>query len=740
MLLNPLLALLGVGAIAVPILIHLLNKRKFERVVWGAMRFLKVSVEQNQRRLQIEDLLLLILRCLLLLLLGLALARPTIKSFGGGGWFGGAKVSAVVLLDNSYSMSATDGATSRFELAKKAADQAINSLPTGSAVSVLFASDFTPTGPIPEPTFDLNLARTTVKEAKVSDRASNLYPSVKKAVDTLRSRSAGTREIFLITDGQALGWRQFGEIRQTFEDTKKDVASHLIFVGSPEDQNVGVSELRLVSGPAVVNQARQFEIQLTNYGRRDAVNVRVKLRVDDNPPSDEGTVESIPPGASKSIPLWATFRSEGGHSVTAEIEHDRLPADDTRTLAVRAVNQVKILLVDGDPGAGGRESETYYLKNALVPVPRAEAEAYYNKITTITSQDLDSTKLDQYDAVFLCNVTDFTDGVNQAFADYLKKGGGLIFFPGDNVRVSNYNNELAKKFQFLPATLSEEAHGDASKDDQFVLLQDKNFEHPIARLWNDPASSGTLNVHFYRMFDLTPVADEKAAPVVTKNAEGVEIGRPATVLRFQDGKPAMMERTWGAGRVVLMASTADTAWNDIGARPHVFIPLVHRTLGSIVSRQDDSLNVKVGERFSWRADNRLINREALIGRPGVPQTDANAFERQRISLVNNVPLLTYDDTSFAGAYPVKVTGDEQLDLVFAAQPDPDESRLDELATGQVDELSKVADVTRWQGNQNLGDEIQKKRVGTELWKYLALAALALATAETILAHFFSKAK
>jgi hypothetical protein len=747
MLLNPLMAWIGAGAVSVPIIIHLLNKRKFEKVVWGAMRFLKISVEQNQRRLQIEDMLLLALRCLLLFLLGMALARPTLRAFAGGGWFGQAKVTAVVLLDNSYSMSATDGAKSRFELAKDAADQAIAALPTGSSVCVLFASDYSPTGPIPEPTYDLGLARQTIKEAKVSDRATNLYPSVKRAVETLRDRRAGSREIYLITDTQALGWRQFGDIRQSFDDSKKDIRSHIVLVGSTETQNIGVSDLRLVSGPAVVGYPLHFEVQLTNYGKSEARDIRVKLRVDAEQPSDEGSIDVIPPGSSKSLSLFAKFKSEGGHSVTAEIEHDHLPADDSRTIAVRALTQVKILVVDGEPGAGGRESETFYLKNALVPVPRPEAEQYYNKLTVITSQELDSAKLDPYDAVFLCNVTDFTESTLAAFADYLKKGGGLVFFPGDNVQVRQYNNELAKKYQFLPATLSDEPRGDASKDDQFTLLQDKNFDHPIAKLWNDPASSGTLNVHFYRMFDLTPTGDEKQGPETSKNAEGVEIGRPRTVLRFastepgQPGKPAMMERTWGAGRVVLFASTADTAWNDMGARPHVFIPLIHRTLGAIVSRQDDSLNVKVGERFAWRADNRLIGKEALIARPGVNPNDPLATERSKIGLAGNVPLLTYDDTSYAGAYQVKVSGgDEPINLVFAAQGDPDESRLDELANGQVDELAKVADITRWQTTQNLADLIQKKRVGTELWKYLAFIALGLATAETILAHFFSKAK
>jgi len=111
--LNPLM-LLGIGAVSVPIIIHLLNRRRFQKVVWGAMRFLKVSVEQNQRRMRVEDLILLLLRCLLLVLLALALARPAIMS-SGGDVLGQSKVPAVIVLDNSYSMGGSDGAEARFE-------------------------------------------------------------------------------------------------------------------------------------------------------------------------------------------------------------------------------------------------------------------------------------------------------------------------------------------------------------------------------------------------------------------------------------------------------------------------------------------------------------------------------------------------------------------------------------------------------------------------------------------------
>src|SRR5262245_4840971 len=73
--LNPIM-LFGLAAVSIPIIIHLLNRRKFRRVVWAAMRFLQLSVEQNQKRMRIEDLILLVLRCLLLILIALALARP----------------------------------------------------------------------------------------------------------------------------------------------------------------------------------------------------------------------------------------------------------------------------------------------------------------------------------------------------------------------------------------------------------------------------------------------------------------------------------------------------------------------------------------------------------------------------------------------------------------------------------------------------------------------------------------
>src|SRR5688500_784016 len=145
--LNPIM-LFGLAAVSVPIIIHLLNRRKFQKVVWAAMRFLRISVEQNQRRMRIEDMILLALRCLLLILLALALARPAWLS-NASDLFGQSKVTGVVILDNSASMAVSDGTQTRFEKARRAAEQAIESMPAGSATAVFLASDIV-NGVVPE--------------------------------------------------------------------------------------------------------------------------------------------------------------------------------------------------------------------------------------------------------------------------------------------------------------------------------------------------------------------------------------------------------------------------------------------------------------------------------------------------------------------------------------------------------------------------------------------------------------
>ena len=731
--------LAGLAAVSVPIIIHLLNRRKFHKVVWAAMRFLQNAVEQNQRRMRVEDMILLALRCLLLALLALALARPAILS-NANDFLGQSKVTGVIILDNSQSMGMSDGTTTRFDKARQAAEQALDSMPPGSATAVFLASDLVQTV-IPEPTFDLNLARKSLREAPLTDRATDIFPALQKALDTLGGRLALRKEIYLITDGQAAGWRQLAEIQRALERTKTEIKTHVILVNEHEEANLGVSGLRVASGLSAVKQPLRIEARVSNYGKEEARNTRLSLSVDGETPTDEFTIDSLPAGATKSVTLFAKLREPGFHSLTARIPEDRLSADDRRTVALRAIQEVKVLLVDGEPGNEPRDSEVFFLKHALVPVPSEAAAEYFIKTVTITAPELSQARLDDYDAVVLANVPDFADATVKAMESYLRRGGGLMIFPGARVNASFYNEQLFKRLKMLPAEYGA-ARGQSDQDDKFTTFQEKEYEHPIVSIWNDPGSGNLAGARFFKFYELKPASDEsgKAGKRESGNpaspAEKAEdAGLAQVVLHYTDGTPAVMERPWGLGRVVQFSSTADTAWNDFPVRL-AWVPLLHRALGSIVQRQDEGLNIRVGDKFTRRVPADYMDKEATFFKPR--QTDV-VRELRRVQLQNGWPTLQFEKTDVAGLYDAKL-GDPGLAIKFAAQSDPGESSLDELSPAQLTTLRDVANIVPWSPNLSLRGLVEKGRTGVEFWLPIILACLALAGVETFLGQWFSRSK
>jgi Aerotolerance regulator N-terminal/von Willebrand factor type A domain/CARDB len=743
--LNPIM-LAGLAAVSVPIIIHLLNRRKFHKVVWAAMRFLQNAVEQNQRRMRIEDMILLALRCLLLALLALALARPAILS-NTSDVFGQSKVTGVIILDNSQSMGMNDGTSTRFEKAKQAAESALDSMPAGSATAVLLASDIVQ-GAIPEPTFDLNLARKALREAPLTDRSTDVFPALQKAIDTLKDRLALRREIYLITDGQAAGWRQLTEVQRALERSKSEIKTHIILVNEHEEKNLGLSELRLASGLSPVNQPLRFEAKVTNFGKEESRNTRVSLSVDGEQPTDEFTIDTLPAGATKSVTMFTKLRAEGFHSIAARIAEDRQPADDQRTVAVRAIKEVKVLLVDGEPGSEPRDSEVFFLQNALVPVPPEARADYFIKTSVVTAPELSQARLDDFDCVILANVPDFSDAVVKAVESYLRRGGGLMVFPGGRVDAKFYNEKLFKRAKLLPAELGP-PRGQADQDEKFFSFQEKNYEHPIVSIWNDPGSGKLASARFFKAFELKPGDSEKEqrgkgaegnsppppfspAPLRTDKAD--DAGLPQLVLKYADGTPAVMERTWGLGRVVLFSSTADTAWNDLPVRL-AFVPLLHRTLGAIVSRQDEGLNIRVGEKFARRVAPEFLDKDVTF----FPPRQTMVRDLRRVEIANGWPTVQFEQTDLAGLYDAKIA-EPALTLKFAAQSDPGESSLDELSPAQLSTLKDVANVMNWTTGMSLKGLVEKGRTGLEFWLPILIGCLALAAVETFLGQWFSRSK
>jgi hypothetical protein len=716
--LNPLL-LFGALGIAAPIIIHLLARQRVRRVLWAAMRFLRKADERNRQRMRLEEFLLLALRCLLFLLLAFALARPALRKGGVPGMRGGDEV-ALIVLDGSLSMAQTDGAASRFEQAQQAAEQILDALPGTVPVGVWLATEDV-AKLTPEPTPDGGLARKLIRDAQRTDRGSDWPAVLAQAFDLLGKQRASVKRLFLITDGQAGGWKAVPQAVAQIKEQAKGVLTHVIIIGEPDPRNLAVTDLRLASAFAAVQEPLRFEVEVTNFGTDEVPGVTVSIGADSEPPTDEQVLDALAPGAAKRIALYAKFTEPGLHFVTARLAGDRCPADDARTLAVRVLEAISVLLVDGEPGSEPRESEVFYLRHALAPVPPEMRPRYVVQPRPAVPGELDALRLADFDAIVLANVVDLSDAAAQALTSYVQAGGGLIVFPGGRTNVSFYNAKLP----WLPAAFGE-ARGDAEQANAFFALAAQGHDHPIVEIWREAAAGSLATAHFFRALHLAPRSADAAQ----------RAGPPLTVLRYADGAPAVVERSFGAGRVVQFSSTADSAWNDLCARP-VFVPLLHRTLGALLARHDDRLNLRTGTTYTQMMPPELAGKDVRVARLGEP------LERgltSRLRTDEAVVRLDFAETDRAGGYEVRL-GDDAAPIVrFAAQTDPAESKLDPLTPAEIKALASVATITAWNGTISLRDTLVAERHGAEFWQPIAWIALLLAVAEMVLGNLWSRSK
>ncbi len=716
--LNPTL-LAFTAAVAVPILIHLLNRRRFQRVSWAAMRFVRASLERNRRRLQLEDLLLLALRCLIVGLLALALARPAFRS--ATAFFGGSRIAAVLILDHSASLNATDGTRSRLDLVRLAAEAAVDALPPGSPVAVLWAGNRV-TAAVADPAHDLNLVRKALRDTPRSDLATDHAASIAAALEILRGQTALRKEVILVTDRQALGWRRLPEIQSLFETAARDTRLRVLLVGEPLEDNLAVTSLSRPPGFASAREPLRFHAEIANLGTTPARQVRVTFHVDAGPAVDEAVLDLLAPGESRRATFFARFRDDGFHTVSARLAPDRLAADDERSLVVQVVSEVRVLVVDGDPAA----NSAFFVRHALQPVPSEAAARYFLQPRVVTTAQLSATRLDDFGAVVLTDPPPLLPPVVDQLARYVAEGGALILFPGPQARPEFYRNELLNRTGLLPADLRE-IRGDPDNPAEAFRLQASGYQHPLFELWNEAGAGSLASARFRAAWNLEP------APPRTNTLGGLESSE--VMVRYADGQPAAVERSFGRGRVLLFSSTAGTAWNDLAVNP-AFVPVLHRAVGTLTDAQEARYNVRAGDRVTLQLPSELAGRDVTIVGAVKPETRIT----RTLRATPGGAALEFEDTPRAGVFSVELPGSATPLAKFAVRVDPAESDLVELAADRRAELDALAQTVDWSPDLELGAAFERDRVGLEVWLPLTLAVLLLGLTETWLAQRFSRPK
>jgi hypothetical protein len=651
-------------AAAVPILIHLWSRRKYREMSFAAMEYLLAAMRRQTRRLLLEQWLLLALRTLLVVLLVLAVAEPYTERAGFAFGLGG-HVHRVLVLDGSYSMAYKPTEKTRFDRAKELARQIVEESPQGDAFTLVVMSSsprvvvstaaLEPSGVIEE-IDSLQLPQTTADLPAA-------IPAIRQLVENVARENPriDRHEVYFLTDLQRLTWAPqlsesaTAEFRRQTEKLAEQASLFVIDLGQPTAENVAISDLKATDPLATIGGDVPLEARLKNFGRQTISRQPVELFVDGRRVADKQV--ELPPGGSATVGFSYRFAAAGDHTIEVRAVGDALEVDNHRYLALPAREAIRALCIDGRPSGKPFRGAADYLAVALAP--KASPAGGLVRAEVAGESALLERNLGGYDCLFLCNVAQFTAAETKTLDGYLRGGGTVVFFLGDQVLPDRYNRELGPRL--LPAKLG------GLVEHPKLPLDPLGYRHPLVQAFRGRGQTSLLTTPIFKYYKLSLPANSSAK----------------TVLALAGGDPLIVERPVRRGRVVLVATSADPSWSAMPLWPS-FVPLVQEIVAWSVAGQTEQVNLTVGEPIeaAWAAPATDV--------PAVVQSPDGRKHSVRVRAAGDYASLTYADTMQSGVYLAQFGPPPGHSRTFAVNVDTAEG---DLARVEPDELRSGA----WQG-------------------------------------------
>ncbi len=744
---NPLL-LWGGLAVAAPIVIHLLARRKFRVVDWAAMAFLLDANRRNRRRIRLEHLILLLLRCLAVLLIALLVARLFHRSTGLAALIGqAARTERLVLLDDSPSMQLAAEGDTVFDRAVDAVGrfvrQAAQEKP-GDTFTLLTTSR--PDQPIVngryfEQAADITASLDALAPADVAADLPRAVLAIGDLIDDADQRGAANvnRVIYIVTDLRRRDWPVAGSDDPPDADlpallerlSKRTDGLVVVNVGREGEANLAVTAVEPAEHTLVAGVPARFEITLANPGPAPASNVEVAFTVGNAPPLS-GAIAVVPGGGKASVPFTFTFSETGSARATAAIGPDALPVDNARHFAVRVHQGVKVLLVDGDPSSEPVRRETFYLHRALDP-PGDRPSG--NDVDVITENQFQSTDLAAYQAVVLANTYQITVNQRDALEQWVRQGGGLVIALGDQVDPDLFGEMLHRDGEGLSPVRLVQVDGDPTER-RWVNLDLRRPNHPILRVFAGEANPFLGRVKFFRYWRMV-VPDDLLAT-----------GQAGVIATFNDpdASPAIVERAFGDGRVIVIASTLDDDWNRWPSDPSYVVTALE-TVRHTARPRAAMGNLEVGQpiihpldiaRDQATARLRLPGDDQPIALQAVPEQAGLENDTDRLAPASARMIFRYDRTDRHGIYDLQLTGHDgtERSVLFAANIDPTEGDLTAANLPALRDRLEEAHVQFVQSAAYLDTAAAGGRA--ELWRGILVALVCVLCAEQLLAFVFGR--
>ncbi|MCH7988545.1 MAG: BatA domain-containing protein [Planctomycetes bacterium] len=710
----------GLALGSVPVIVHLLHKRKFRETSWAAMRFLLEAARKHSRRIRLEQLILLAVRVLILVLLALALAEPFVESIAFQ-TSTTVPTHRILVIDTSFSMGHQPAESSRFDLAKSAARKIVSSAKRGDAFNLVQITGSAPQIVVREPSYQRAEFLSEIENLQLTDEPGELSATLLAIGELLdKAPQLKRKEIFFLSDFQRASWAPNSDASRTqIFDQLKALAENaqlmLIDLGSDPAPNAAVTSFSSQESLAIVNRPIPLQVVLQKFDGVGITQRSLELYVDGRF-AERQQVQLIP-NTETQANFTYTFQSGGEHQLEVRLDGDSLAADDSRWLSLPVRESLNVLLVNGKPAGRPSQRATYYVEQALSPSDDYAQQHNLIHVRVISDGELTGVDLSDIDCIFLCNVAMFTQRETNILTAFAKNGGGLIFALGDEVNADNYNRFLYSDGEgILPARIKDRV-GNARNPSQAFLFDLDDLSHPMINPFE-----GNPNTGLERTLTFTYFAVEEP-----------EKGSQRVVLRFESGDPAIIEAPLGQGRTILLTTSLDDRWNTwstLGGAS--LVPVLHETVNFAVAGR-------------WKKRRRLVGDAILRTLPG-DSYDAAITMRSpdgkrtpvHVSVVDNFARFSYEETTQRGIYELELGRSPSRVELFAVNVDPRESRLKKVSEDDLkSDLFAGVDFayrTGWQDFHR--DEAATASQAGSLTRWLLIATFCLIFVEQLMAWRF----
>jgi hypothetical protein len=670
-LLNPFF-LLGLAALAAPVLVHLVRRTRARRVEFPALYFVRQVPQRTIRRRTLRDLLLLALRCLALLLVVFAFTRPYFTGARAAKESEGTR-STVILIDASLSMRRAG----LFEEAKRRAEALVGEAPEGERIALLsFGEGYEVVSNF---TADRVALRAALAGLGAGYEATDYEQALRGAEALFReSKTGGARRVLVLSDFQASGW---DAARATFR-LSPDIRLALIDVAGAPEANAAVTNVEARGAVYGQKYTDKLAVHVANFSEEERGPFTLDFQI------NEQTIEKrevkLAPREEKVFEFTDFNLAEGTNRCVVRLRADDFAPDNDFYFTLRREAQTKALIMDGSARGG----DSFYLQSALA----AGGDLPFT-FEVRETRIVDPDAIAAHSLVILNDAGLAPGALSESVTRFVESGGRLVIATGPHTRAESFNRAFGR---VAPATLVEAVQLQRGESVAMTALKSS---HPVFEVFREGGRMPAARVYGYQR------AEPRAGASVLAS--------------FEDGSPALVESGAGAGRVLMYTSTLGMAWSDLPLSP-VYLPLVQQMVRYLGEREVSAWH-RLGQAFAVA--------KGTEGTPPAVDTPSGARMKQGVVSKDGEMLLTGREPGF---YRLRYAAGHDFAAVNVDGREGDFAKLNQeeflAAFTGGDPAAARAEAG---SERESGEETEARQ---RAWWPLLLAALLLLAAESVLAR------